>query len=220
MDTGDSKSPILAPTDESIRNVALFAFEGLSTYSDYIGGSYVTGGLAARSGRKERVGPAEETISFTDGTLAVGGNPRSHYNIVQNFIRGAVAISHRLPGFLVWTAHEQKAKDDLSGMPIVGPEVFGNKATQHVPRWFSNCLYLSKKPVVRKTPLGDVLENEYYLWLKDHYEPSMPSVPIKAKNSIGARYQKDVSAALKGGGLAIGEFCDLLVKHGQLNKEV
>lgn len=199
----------------------LLAIEGISTIADYVGGSYVRGGLASRSGRKERIGPAEETISFTDGGLAIGGNPRSHYNIVQQFIRGAVANSHKLPVYLVWTAHEQKAKDDKTGLPIVGPEVFGNKATQHVSRWFSNMIYLSSRPYDRKIEqvvngkkeVVTIPDNEYFLWLKEHYEPSMPGIAIKARNQFGARNQASVPAFLPGGGLAAGGFMELLLKY-------
>lgn len=222
VDPEDPNSPM--EKDLDFETYPLRAFEGISTIADYMGGSYVSGGLAARSGRGDRIGPAEETIRFKDGSREIGGNPRSHYNIVQTDIRGAVANSHKLPAYIVWTAHETKAKDDLSGMPIVGPDVFGLKATQHVSRWFSNLLYLSSRPFEKQveTQVGTkkekvtVIDNEYFLWLKTHFEPSMPSIPIKAKNSLGARNQAQVPPYLKGGGLAIGEYLDLMVKFGVL----
>lgn len=218
-DLADPTSPILPPTKEDLIEYKVRGFEGLSTFSDYIGGCYVSGGLAARSGRGERIGPAEETIKFTDGSVSVGGNPRSHYNVVQTYIRGSVANSHKLPIYNIWTAHEEKAKDDKTGLPIVGPEVFGQKATQHVPRWFANLLHLSSTPTIKKTKDGQEMgDPDYRLWLKTHFDPQVPNVAFKAKNAIPASEQKDVPAYIAGGGLAIGKYLDMLVKHGQLSQ--
>lgn len=222
----DPKDPSSELVQTDFNEYILQAMEGISTIAQYMGGSYVSGGLAARAGRGDRIGPAEETISFKDGTRAVGGNARAHYNIVQGDMQGAVANSHKNPVFLIWTAHETKAKDDLSGMPIVGPDVFGLKATQHVPRWFSSLLYLSSRPVEKQEMVDvggkkekmTVIDNEYFLWLKTHFEPGMPNIPIKAKNCLGAKNQKDVPAFLRGGGLAIGDYLDLMVKYGKLEK--
>lgn len=218
-------------------NVLLSAYEGISTISEYLGGSGVEGGLASRAGRGDRVGPAEETISFRDcsecsntknkgacphGGTAIGGNSRSHYNIVQTEMASLVKRSHILPVFNIWTAHETKAKDDYTQMPIVGPDVFGQKATQHVPRWFANVLHLSVnkgKEVVDKVSGDKTNELLYRLWLKDHYDPASPTIPIKAKTSIHAKFAADVPAFLDGGGLALGKFLDLLKKYNQI-KEV
>lgn len=218
-DLDNPKSKWIAPTPDTWKKVALHAYEGLSTFSDYMGGSQVHGGLAARAGRKERVGPAEETISFTDGSAAIGGNSRSHYNIVQTYIRGAVADSHRLPVYLVWTGHEAKAKDDLTGLPIVGPEVFGMKATQYVPRWFANVVHLSQVGKDTTDKQGNKsIDWTYKMWLRDHYEPSAPSVPFKAKTSINWKYKSEIPPCLDGGGAAIGDFVDLLKKYNQIGK--
>lgn len=228
-DPTDPKSK-WSPAD--FKKVRLRAYEGISTISDYLGGSGVGGGLAARAGRGERVGPAEETISFRDcsacgignkqcthGGTAIGGNSRSHYNIVQTEIAALVKKSHIHPVFNFWTAHEMKAKEDFTQMPIVGPEVFGQKATQHVPRWFANVLHLSTskgKEVIDKATGDKTSEVVYRLWLKDHYDPASPTIPIKAKTSIHAKFAKEVPAFLDGGGLAIGEFLDLLLKYDQI----
>jgi len=54
--------------------------------------------------------------------------------------------------------------------------------------------------------------------LKTHFDPNAPSVPIKAKCSISAKVAKDVPLYLEGGGMAIGDFMDLLKKHDQIKK--
>ena len=216
VNVDDPKSPINITTKEDLLEFPIRIYEGLSTFSDFMGGGYVSGGLAARSGRGDRIGPAEETIKFVDGSISVGGNPRSHYNVVQTYIRGAVANSHKLPVYLLWTAHEEKAKEDRTGLPIVGPEVFGQKATQHVPRWFANVLHLSMNPLTKNTKDGPVIEPEYYMWLKPHYDPLSPGIPFIAKNSIDIEHQSKVPTFLKGGALALDEFIGLLKQFGQL----
>ncbi len=215
-DVDDPMSPLVFPDlKKGLGNEIIHIYEGISTFGEFMGGGYALGGLSARAGRGERIGPAEETIKFSDGSKGVGGNARSHYNVVQNAIEGAVKLSHKLPVFNLWTAHEIKSKNDL-GYPIVGPEVFGQKQTQYVPRWFANQLHLSINQKTKQTKEGPVLDLEYRMWLKPHFDPALPGIPFIAKNSINIDLQEKVPTSLIGGALALPEFMGLLVEFGQL----
>lgn len=216
-DVDDPNSPLIEPTKEDLDEYKIRIYEGLSTYCAFMGGNAASGGLAARAGRGERIGPAEETVKFMDGGTSVGGNARSHYNVIQREAHAIVSKSHGLSTYNIWTAHEIKAKDDMTGMPIVGPEVFGKAATQDVPRWFANVIHLSLNPVTKKIAGVDTLVPEYYMWLKPHYDPQASGVPFIAKNSIDIELQGEVPLFLKGGASATAEFITLMEKHGQFS---
>jgi hypothetical protein len=182
VDPKDPASKLVAPSAQKDFGLTeVFMYEGMATFCDFMMGGYAKGGLAARSGRGERVGPAEETISFADGSSKVGGNPRTHYNVVQRWIHGAVMNSKRLPGTKIWTSHEVVAKDDRSGKPILGPELVGTAATSSAPRWFGNTIHIAR---VDKRAVGKdketLLTSEYRCYLKPHFSEDMPTIPYKA----------------------------------------
>jgi hypothetical protein len=217
-DLKDPTSPLRPPTKDELNGRIVRIYEGISTFSDFMGTGYASGGLAARGGRGERIGPAEETIKFKDGEMGVGGNPRSHYNVVQGYIKGFIRLSMRLYGYNIWTAHEEKGKDSLTGLPIVGPEVYGQKATAQVPRLFPNVLHLTKRLIEKRMKDGTVeLSPDFRLWLKDHpIDPTNASVVFKAKTSMDDEFFNELPNSLEGGAKAIGQFMDLLLKHGML----
>jgi hypothetical protein len=193
-DTSDPSSKLLPPTrQKDYELIQARFFEGMSSYCDFMMGGYAKGGLAARSGRSERIGPAEETISFTDGASKVGGNPRTHYNITQRWIQGAVINSKKLPGTIIWTTHEVVAKDDRSGKAILGPELVGTAATSAAPRWFGNTIHAVR--VDRRVPgekgKDPTLESEYRLYLKAHYTEEIPNIPYKAVMRVSPLVQEE-----------------------------
>jgi hypothetical protein len=178
--TQDPKSKVVGPTKD-YNGVNVWLIEGMATIADYMMGGYAKGGLASRSGRGERIGPAEETISFTDGDSKIGGNPRTHYNVVQREIHGLVEKSYRLPGIVIWTAHEVVAKDERTQKPILGPEIVGTAATGHCFRWFDAVLhsYRMDKRIVNPTTKEAEVESDYRVYLKSHYTSELPSIPYK-----------------------------------------
>jgi hypothetical protein len=193
IDCNDPASKLIAPSQQKgFDLVGATFYEGMATFCDFMMGGYAKGGLAARSGRGERVGPAEETISFVDGASKVGGNPRTHYNIVQRWIQGAIVNSKKLPGITVWTSHEVVAKDDRSQKPILGPELVGTAATSSAPRWFGNTIHVARVDK-RIAPQGKepVLASEYRLYLKPHFSEDMPNIPYKAVMRVNPLVQEE-----------------------------
>jgi hypothetical protein len=168
-------------------------FEGMATFCDYMMGGYVRGGLAARSGRGERIGASEETTSFKDGSSSVGGNSRTHYNIVQRWIHGAVTNSKRLPGSVIWTSHEVVGKDDRSNKPILGPELVGTALTSSAPRWFGNTIHVMRvdKRIAGGNGKDSSIESDYRLYLKAHYSEEMPTIPYKAVLRVSPLVQEE-----------------------------
>lgn len=189
----DPKSKIVPPSPADLQRIGLWAFEGGSTFSQYLKGSQVKGGLANRAARGERVGTADSkdgyTVNFTDGSVQVGGNSRSHYNIVQNELQALVNVSHRLPGHLIWTFHSRNTtKFEPVYVPgVVGPELAGSAATPYVQRWFDSLFNIRiVKPDLKK------LDKEHRIYLKTHYDKMMPGIPHLAV----VRLPLDVQAVL------------------------
>jgi hypothetical protein len=187
----DDPSDPTSKVRPSVEGIGAWFFEELSTFCDYMMGGYVRGGLAARAGRNERIGPAEETVSFVDGSSRVGGNPRTHYNIVQRWIHGAVVQSRKLPGHVVWTSHETVAKDERRmDRLILGPELVGTAATAAATRWFGSTIHALRvdRKVSEKDPR---IQSEYRLYLKPHFSPEIPTVPYKAALRVPAEAQAE-----------------------------
>lgn len=182
-DPEDPESKVIAPAkQEDFKAIDAWFFEGMATFCDFMMGNFAYGGLAARSGRGERIGPAEDTISFKDGDCKVGGNPRTHYNIAQRWIHSAVTNSKKLPGHKIWTSHEVVAKDDRSQKPILGPELVGTAATSQSTRWFGNTIHVLRVDTKVSSGAGKEasLKSEYRLYLKPHYSAEIPNIPYKA----------------------------------------
>jgi len=197
IDPTDPTSKLLPPEKQKdFSMVEARFFEGMATYCDFMMGGYAKGGLAARSGRGERIGPAEETISFTDGGQKVGGNPRTHYNIAQRWIHGAVTNSKKLPGHVIWTSHEVVAKDDRSQKPILGPELVGTAATSSATRWFGNTIHVLRvdKRIPATQGRETALVSEYRLYLKAHYSDEIPTIPYKAVLRVSPMIQEKADA--------------------------
>lgn len=195
-DPEDPTSRVRPPTAKDLQEISVWLYEGMATFCDFMMGGYAKGGLAARSGRNERIGPAEETICFTDGDprtgVKVGGNPRTHYNIVQRWMHGAVRTSRQLPGHVIWTSHEVVAKDERTNRPILGPELTGTAATSTCCRWFGNTIHVMRVDSKSKgKDKENSLTSEYRLYLKPHYSVDSPNIPYKAVLRVPAEVPQE-----------------------------
>lgn len=235
-DPTDPTSKLLPPErQDNFLAIGAHLFEGMATFCDFMMGGYAKGGLAARSGRGERIGPAEETICFIDGSekgadgkprTQVGGNARTHYNVAQRFIHGAVTNSKKLPGHVIWTTHEVVAKDDRSQKPILGPELVGTAATSSATRWFGNTIHVTRvdKRVVQTGKKEAELRSEYRLYLKPHYTEEIPNIPYKAVMRVSPLVQEQadklIPAFILNTPNAFGELMQLRSKIDALSKSV
>jgi len=183
-------SELVAPTRDIV-NIGAYVFEGMSVAAAYMIGS-VKGGLADRAGRGEKLGQdspiriVEADIDPRTGQIikdsgpgtTFGGNPPSHYNIVQRNIVGAVQNSKSLSPIVIWTAHEMTndpEKDALNKELLVGPEVIGKAMTGTIQRLFTNTLHAQsvatrvKEDDTYTKRKVDILDLEYRVYTRDHF---------------------------------------------------
>jgi energy-coupling factor transporter ATP-binding protein EcfA2 len=188
-DPDDPKSKMIPPTPEFLDSIGLWIFEGTTVMSEYILG-HKKGGLAERAGRGEKIGEnspiriqdVERNTKgeIIDGTgITIGGNPPSHYNVVQRHMLSVLERSKALPGIVVWTGHEKLAEDKMQGgKQIIGPDVGGKALTANINKQFSFALHSAtamgqkkeKDPVTNKEIL--VPTTEYRIYTRDHFEPN------------------------------------------------
>jgi hypothetical protein len=172
-DPDDPTSPMEFAIPEK---VGLFVIEGLSAMADYIMGSKV-GGLAWRSAQGEKIGQ-DAPYKIEDGLgRKFGGNPMSHFGVVQRYVKDFVDESRVLPGMVLWTAHEKTATDRETQEKLIGPEVAGNALTARIGASFGNTIHLdqaSKKLKTKDTTTGkdiDALVLEYRAYFTTHFDP-------------------------------------------------
>ena len=84
----------------------------------------------------------------------------------------------RVPIFKLWTAHEQRAEDDLSKEVVVGPDIVGKALTPKIMGSFGHTIHLTKvaKRVKKKDPQsGKEVEEilaERRAYTESHYDPN------------------------------------------------
>lgn len=153
----------------------LYVFEGLTGMANYLMGDK-EGGLAARAAKGEKLGQ-DSPINFTDGKLKVGGNPPSHFGIVQRKILHLIEETRRLPGWVIWTAHERDAEDKETQEKLVGPDVAGKALTSKIGGSFGNTIHLdsASKRIKVTDPISgkpiDVLSTERRAYFTEHFDP-------------------------------------------------
>lgn len=152
--------------------IGLFIFEGLTPMSNYLLRE-LAGLAAAGLGKFGQDTP----IMYTSGELKCGGNPPSHFGIVQRDILRLVEESRRLPGWIIWTAHEREAEDRETQEKLIGPDVAGKALTGKIGGSFGNTIHLDtastrikQKDSVSKKDI-DVLVNERRAYFTEHFDP-------------------------------------------------
>lgn len=132
-------------TKADLTKYGLVAFEGLTPFADTF-----MNDLAEQSARGVSIG-GEGNVSFKvtsdDETISIGGNNRSHYNIVQNQITKGVWESQKLQvPYILWTASVSKDDDAINTGKVLGPAVVGKALTSEVPRWFQYTFRIDAVP--------------------------------------------------------------------------
>lgn len=199
-DPWDTKALPAAATPQSMSNLGLTCFEGLSVAADYIMGDRL-GGLANRSSKGERLG-GEAAIQIIDGEVdsagkhkpgtgsgrTYGGLTKGAYGVGQKRLNGIVERSKLLPGWVIWTAHERLA--DESTPKVIGPAGVGKSFTPNFPRMFGNTLHfvVAEKKTEKKADghtgtMATVLSNEHRIYTRKHYLPEV-FVPYLATTRI------------------------------------
>lgn len=156
-------------------NVGFFVFEGLTQMANYIMGS-TEGGLADLGAKGNKLGQ-DSPFQIKQGTTTFGGNPPSHFGIAQRYILDFIEESRRLPGWVLWTAHERDAEDKETQEKLVGPDVAGKALTSKIGGSFGNTIHLdsaSKKVDVKDPTSGKTISklvNERRAYFTEHFDP-------------------------------------------------
>jgi energy-coupling factor transporter ATP-binding protein EcfA2 len=147
-----------------------------------------------------------ETASniFKDGDTSFASAGRGHYGTIQNYISQFVAQSKAIGGkYIVWTALELKAADDITKMPLYGPDIIGKAQTAKSGAWFDDLLHLH----LTQGKQGPIRT----MYTSTHFETD--GVPYMAKNR-GHR-AKPLPLSLTGDKLSLMEFLKLLEESYQ-----
>jgi hypothetical protein len=178
LDPLDPTSKVIVPSDMDRleREYGLFVYEGLTVMSDYMMGD-IEGGLAQRMAKGENLNK-DDSFRIKDGELALGGNARTHYGLVQRRVPQLLRDNARLRGFKLWTAHEQKSEDDVTREIVIGPDVCGKALTAKIMASFGHTVHLTraaKRKKIKDPLTGKEVEEivaERRAYTESHYDPN------------------------------------------------
>lgn len=144
-----------------IQNIGACFYEGLTAFSDKL-----MDNMSARSARGERIGE-DVAVRFRDGSEDVAGASRSSYGIAQRRPKTAVENTRMLPcDYVWWSARLNRGTDDERRVPVFGPKVAGNAATDEIPAWFGVTLALTVAPTGTGPERRIYLNNFFQTWNK------------------------------------------------------
>lgn len=154
------------------KDIGLFIFEGLNGMSNALMNELAN--LAANGLGKFG---QDTPIQYASGALKEGGNPPSHFGIVQRKILRLIEDTRRLPGWVIFTAHESDGEDKEGGEKLIGPAVAGKALTTKIGGSFGNTIHLDsaskktevKDPVTQKMVSQVTFERRAYF--TEHYDP-------------------------------------------------
>lgn len=194
-DLKDPDSPLVAPGKKEFEEIGLWVFEGLTVMGEYIMGS-TKGALAERAARGEKIGQDSPINVIDPSGLKFGGNAMAHFGFGQRRITDAIQRSKALPGFVMWTAHEQASEDrDNGNEKIIGPASVGKAMTAKTALWFANTLHFTtatKKVKKKDATTGkevDVYETERRVYTREHADPDGVVFTRYLANSRVATYR-------------------------------
>lgn len=156
-------------------DVGFFVYEGLTAMANYIMGSK-EGGLADLAAKGHKLGQ-DSPFQIKQKGATFGGNPPSHFGIAQRYILDFIEESRRLPGWILWTAHERDAEDKETQEKLVGPDVAGKALTAKIGGSFGNTIHLdsASKKVEGKDPVSGKpiarLVSERRAYFTEHFDP-------------------------------------------------
>jgi hypothetical protein len=144
---------------------------------------------------------------------AVGG----HYGAVQNFLLDDLVprfAGLRLVSRVVWTAHEARGKDDLTGMEnaVLGPATVGKAAVDRTPQKFGHTFHLT---VDTKFTADKKVQREFRAWFVQHPDEVLTKMNWPAKVSLSSVQSGALLGKFPGGfiplnGAGIEQFLEFL----------
>lgn len=214
-DPSDPMSPLIPPEKQKDWDmVGAVAYDGLSEMCEWLMSTSVQ-----REAKGEiKISTESLAARFSDGDVKANdassyGTPgKAHYLVVQNHATDCVTWSKGIPDrYILWTMLELRASDDVTKMPIYGPQVIGRAKTSDAAAWFEDTINLS---MVR---VGQSGMTKHRMWLTRHYDGDDP-VPYLAK--VRATAAAPLPPFLEGPECSLGVFLDLLHASQEKAKEI
>lgn len=203
----DPESPLLPPERQrdwddigGLTNDSLT--EGCEWMMSYINSQEAAGKIKISS----------QSANFKDGETNYGSPSMAHYGNVQSRIADFVAQSKTLRDwYIMWTALELKATDDIARLPLYGPDIVGKAKTATACAWFDNTLHLYM------TGAGGLKAGtvQRRLYLTNHFETDQ--IPYVAKNR--GHFYAPLPEFLEGDKCSLAVFLQLLEESHTKAKE-
>lgn len=136
VEVDDPKSPLEPPSaNRSIRDVGLYAFEGLTSFGSGIMSKIKVPGVQLSQ---------DPNYVLRDGETDYAGGSIAAFGFVQDRIYDFVMKSHMIPLVekVLWTALEAKGEEQGTRLPVFGPDIEGKKATAKAGQWFGNMFHM------------------------------------------------------------------------------
>ena len=136
--------------DNDLSDVAIVAFEGLTSFGDLILSHLQKTGASLSQ---------DPSYRWQDGETTYSGGNMTYYGFAQSFLYEVVMKSNMLPvEKVIWSALEAKGEDEVTRSPIYGPAIAGKKATGKAGAWFGNLLHFDASQTVGTVEKDDTLK--------------------------------------------------------------
>lgn len=168
------------------------AFEGLASMGEWMMDYFSMSGL--------KLGMSQSFSKVKIGETEYSGLGQDHYGYVQGHLLRCVVNSSRLPinEKVIWTSLETKTKDSITGEPMIGPSLVGNKKVDRAGQYFGNMIHLDllESTSIDKDTKAVMVTTEPVMFLRHHQDPST-KMTIPAGTRAPFEYASEVPAFLK-----------------------
>ncbi len=175
-DTKDRAIKLIPPTLATWEAVGGFGSDSLTG-----GANLMMKNMSSLAASGTTIGP-DVAYRLTDGGLKIAGSGMAHYGLAQRRILDYVEKTKTMPVIRYFTALETKAEDKtvVGKSFVVGPEIAGKAATQHMTRSVGNMFNL-----VHENEKGKVGTR---LYLRTWFDGSDPTPRLGKCSFPGAVY--------------------------------
>lgn len=143
------------------------AFEGLASIGEWSMDYFSMSGL--------KLGMSQSFTKVKIGETEYSGLGQDHYGYVQGHLLRCVVNSARLPvERVIWTSLETKTKDSISGEPMIGPSLVGNKKVDRAGQYFGNMIHLDllEESKVDEKTKAIMVTTKPVMFLRHHQDPA------------------------------------------------
>jgi hypothetical protein len=175
-DVKDPESPLVAPRDNGLKDIAGVFFEGLKSICDLL--------MRLHTVDLQNISVPEmpKESRITSGSYVQRFTGRSDYMGIQDAIAAFVRDSGMLPVHkVIWTSQELQSHIEKTGQVRYGPDIVGQAPTGSCGPWFGNFIHMDMINVqvqaedpIEKGKKITVLRPSPFMFLRSHIDPSDP----------------------------------------------